>query len=162
MTRRWLPKRDHSPEGMTSRARWYLIIGALRHALIGIFAIGWADQWKAVAFVPILSYAPLWVWGTAMLLIAAVMGVAHRYRDPSWARMGLIASATLTLALGTGIGLGVAEAWATGQTATPVTAILLLALAFKDYAVCTQPMRSPFEPLLRRMPNAPTTVAPPL
>jgi hypothetical protein len=139
-----------APADMTRRARAYLMIGGLRHALIGIFAIGWSDQFTNAAYLPVVSYAPMWLWGGAMLAIAVVMGLAAKLRKAGWARVGLIASASITLALGSGLSLGIIGAWADGKTATPILAILLLALAAKDFAVCTQPMRSPFEPLMGR------------
>lgn len=139
---------------MTRRARWYLMIGAVRHAIIGTFAIGFASQWTAAAFVPIVSYAPMWVWGLAMLFTSTFMTTAAKLKSARWARAALICSASITLALGMGIAMGTVDAWLAGKTVTPVTATLLLSLAFKDFAVCTQPMRSPFEPLLRREPDS--------
>ena len=150
-------RRDKAPEAMTRRAVAYLCIGAARHTLIGIFAIGYADQFANAAFIPIIEYAPLWVWGAFMLVAAALMLVAAIWRSAWIARLGLVVSATLTLAIGSGIALGVIEVWSTGGRATPISAILLLSLALKDYAVCTQPMRSPFEQVLRRIHTAART-----
>lgn len=139
----------HPPDAMTLRARWYLTIGASRHLLIGLFAISKAHQFGSI-YIPVISYAPLWTWGSIFVLTALICYTACLLRSASWARLGLIFSATSTLAVGVGIGLGVALAWRDGQQVTPILPILLLSLAAKDYAVCTQPMRSPFEQLLKQ------------
>jgi len=38
-----------------------------------------------------------------------------------------------------------------GQLASPTGPILWLAVAFKDFVVCAQPIRSPFEGLAQRL-----------
>jgi hypothetical protein len=134
---------------MTARARWYTGVGMARHAAVAVFAFGWPGQFSNAVFRPVLAYAPLWLWASAMMLTSMVMFSAWSFRNANVARVGLIMSATVTLALGTAIALGVITAWLDGVPATPLTTILLLALAAKDFAVCTQPLRSPFEDLMQ-------------
>lgn len=143
----------NGPEAMTTRARAYLIIGGLRHLLIGGFMLRFEDQFAAATFLPIVGAFPLWAWAGAMLAAAALMGTAATFRSANIARVGLVISASVTLAIGVGITAGIIGVWIDGGKATPISAILLLALASKDFAVCTQPIRSPFEPLLRRLPH---------
>lgn len=140
------------PEAMTRRAQWYLCIGGSRHAVLGWFAIVKADQFTSGVWVPIISYAPLCFWGGAMLLVALLMFVSAGCRSAKLARLALVLSGTLTLTVGAGILIGLIGIWTDGNpatTATPVLPTLLLSLALKDYAVCTQPLRSPFESILR-------------
>jgi hypothetical protein len=145
-------KRDKDPQAMTSRARAYLIIGGTRHFLIGGFMMRFANQFAAATFIPIVGAFPLWFWASVMLTAAGLMGAAAFLRSASIARAGLVVSGSVTLAIGVGVLAGAILVWLDGGKATPITAILLLSLALKDFAVCTQPIRSPFEPLLRRLP----------
>lgn len=141
-------------ERMTRRARWYLNIGATRHFLVGGFTLGFPHMFANPSWIPIISYAPLWAWAIGFLVAGAVCMTAAIIRSASWARIGLILSASETLACGVGIGLGITMAWFHGQQVTPIIVFLLLSLAAKDYAVCTQPMASPFESLMNaKFPN---------
>jgi hypothetical protein len=140
---------------MTTRARAYLIIGGLRHLLIGAFTLRFQTQYASAAYIPIVGAFPLWAWAGAMLAAAVLMGTAAVLRSCGIARVGLVISASVTLAIGVGITAGIIGVWASGGKATPISAILLLALACKDFAVCAQPIRSPFEPILRRLPPPP-------
>lgn len=135
---------------MTRRAQWYLGIGATRHLLIGVFAVIFPYMFANPVFMAVVSYAPLPIWGAVFVFTALVMFTSCFTKSAKWARIGLIISASSTLAFGMGILLGVLATLAGGSRVTPITAILLLSLAAKDYAVCTQPLCSPFESLLRR------------
>ena len=135
---------------MTRRARVYLMISATRHLVMGVFTIAAAGEFTNPTFVPVLAYLPVTGWGVLMLATAAVCGVAAVLRSATWARTALTVSATLSLTLGAGIFLGVLAVRISGGMA-PIAAICLLSLAAKDYVVCAQPMRSPFEQVMRRM-----------
>lgn len=140
---------------MTRRARAYLAIGGTRHLLLGLFTLRFSEQYQAAVFIPIVGAFPLWFWAALMLAAAFLMGLAAWFRSASIARAGLVTSGTITLAIGVGVAAGVVIVWMHGGAAVPISAVLLLSLACKDFAVCTQPIRSPFEPLWRRIPQPP-------
>lgn len=142
------PLHRNGAEEMTLRARWYLTIGALRHYLIGGFALGYPQMFVSPAYVPLLNYAPLPFWAVAFIVAGTCCLLACWNRSANYARVGLILSATFTAAWAVALGLGIVDAWMHGVRITPVLVILLVSLAAKDYAVCTQPLRSPFEQLL--------------
>jgi hypothetical protein len=148
-----IPRPSKDPQAMTARARAYLIIGGTRHLLIGAFMLWFERQFAAAQFVPIVGAFPLWVWAAVMLLAAVLMGLAAWLRSAPIARAGLVVSATVTFAIGVGLTAGSIAVWAAGGKSVPISAILFLSLALKDYAVCTLPIRSPFEPLLRGFPR---------
>lgn len=135
---------------MTRRARWYLSIGGTRHFLFGAFAVAFPQMFASPIYLPVVSYAPLPLWGAVFLVTSLIMGISAISSSARWARVGLILSAASTLAIGAGILIGFVEALQAHERLTPIAAILLLSLAAKDFAVCTQPMCSPFESLLRR------------
>jgi len=56
-------------------------------------------------------------------------------------------SAVLTLLIGMGLMIAVF----TGQSSSPTGPIIWLAVALKDFVVCAQPIRSPFEGLTERL-----------
>lgn len=142
---------SHPPEEMTRRARAYLSIGGVRHLLIGGFTLAVPQNFASTIYIPIISYMPLAVWGVVFVVTGAICIASCLTGSGFWARLGLVLSATSTLACGVGITIGCIEAWLAHQRLTPITAILLVSLAAKDYAVCTQPLRSPFEALLQRV-----------
>lgn len=126
---------------MTPRARWYLAICATRHTLVALFAILAADSFQSPSFGPIISAAPLWAWGIIFLGAGVMCGYGAWKRSARIARLGLMWSATSTFMVGVGILL----AWLTGDLSSPTGPIIWLAVAFKDFTVCADPLRSPFE-----------------
>jgi len=132
---------------MTARARWYLGIAGLRHLLVGTFALMMPATFKSTSFIPIIEAAPLWFWATFSLGAGiACLGAAVTKSEPL-ARLGMAWSAVLTLLIGVGLLLSVF----TGQSSSPTGPIIWLAVAFKDFVVCAQPIRSPFEGLTERL-----------
>lgn len=126
---------------MTPRARWYLTIAAARHAIVGLFAICAAEAFKSPSFYPIIAAAPLWLWGLVFLGAAFACGAGALLRSARIARLGLMWSATSTLMVGVGILL----AYFTGDLTSPTGPVIWIAVAFKDFTVCADPLRSPFE-----------------
>jgi hypothetical protein len=155
-----IPLVDHSPEAMTRRARWYLSVAAIRHLTLGVFCLIAPWLFANAAFIPILNFVPLWGWGSVMAATGATCAVAAAFRHGGWARLAMVCSATVTIVLGAGVTVGVAIVWAkylagtVDTPASPVLPVLLLALAAKDYIVCGQPIRSPFETVLNRLVRA--------
>ena len=130
-----------SARSMTARARWYLAIAALRHLSIAGFAILAADSFKSSSFNPIISAAPLWFWGIVFAGAGLACGSGAVRRDARLARLGLIWSATSTLM----VAVGLFMSYFTGDISSPTGPIIWLAVAFKDFTVCADPLRSPFE-----------------
>lgn len=132
---------------MTPRARWYLTIAATRHLLVAAFAILAAGSFQSPSFGPIIAAAPLWMWGIVFAGAGLACGVGAYMRSARIARLGLMWSASSTLMVGVGILL----AWFTGDLSSPTGPIIWLAVAFKDFTVCADPLRSPFEDWVEEM-----------
>jgi len=137
----------HRANDMTPRARWYLGIAGLRHLLVGAFALSMPTSFKSTSFIPIIEAAPLWFWAIFSLGSAVACAGAAITKSEPLARLGMAWSAVLTLLIGTGLLLSVF----TGQSSSPTGPIIWLAVAFKDFVVCAQPIRSPFEGLTERL-----------
>jgi hypothetical protein len=135
------------PGEMTRRARWYLAIASLRHLLTGGFALLAGSSFKSSSFGPLLSVAPLWFWAIVFLGAGAACGAAAIFKHEGTARLGMAWSATSTLI----VGLSLVLAIFTGQLSSPTGPIIWLAVAGKDFVVCAQPIRSPFEGLGERI-----------
>jgi hypothetical protein len=136
----------HRVNDMTARARVYLAIAAARHLLIGSVAIAMPGSFSSAAFLPILRTAPLWMWAALMIGAGSACLVASVAKSEPMARLGMAWSATITVIIGVSLVMA-----ALNRTATPVGPILWLAIALKDFVVCAQPIRSPFEGLTDRM-----------
>lgn len=142
-----LPRVIQRANDMTARARWYLAIAGTRHLLVGSFAFFAPESFRSASFLPILRAAPLWFWAVFMLGAGiACMGSALTKSEPM-ARLGMAWSATLTLLVGVGLLLAVF----THELSSPTGPIIWLAVAFKDFVVCAQPIRSPFEGLTEQL-----------
>lgn len=126
---------------MTARARWYLAIAATRHVLVGGFAILAADTFTSSSFYPIIQAAPLWVWGLIFIGAGISCGLGGLKKSARIARLGLMWSAASTLMVAVGLLL----AYFTGDLSSPTGPIVWLAMAGKDFTVCADPLRSPFE-----------------
>lgn len=131
----------HPPRSMTARARWYLAIAATRHLLVGAFCLLAPQTFTSTSFYPIISAAPLWGWGLIFLGASAACGIGAHRRSARVARLGLMWSATSTMMVAVGLLL----AWFTGDLTSPTGPIVWAAVAAKDFTVCADPLRSPFE-----------------
>lgn len=143
---RWL-KLD--PESMSSRARGFLIVASLHFSAIGVEVCFFPHHYSASAFVPLVQYTNLLVWGLAYLSVGVVCGVAAATSWPSFARAGLSAAFVLLVVTAAAVGWGVAVSWADSETAaaTVVVPSSLMALAIKDLLMVRQPLRTPTEDL---------------
>lgn len=170
------------PETMTRRARAYLTIAAVRHGLVGLSLLWLPWLYGSAAFLPLFGLLPLWVWGVLMVVTSGLAVFAAATRSGDVARVAMIASAVITLVLAAGVSIGVVAMWSTwsaavgwgaiwGLLAHPVAALpagllsvavappspflplLLLSITAKDFVMCSQPMRTPFEPVVRLMLN---------
>jgi hypothetical protein len=132
---------------MTARARGYLWVATARHLLTGGFALAMPNTFKSTSFLPILEVAPLWFWAAIFIGAGIACGVAAAFRHEAFARLGMGWSATSTLI----VGIGLLIAVFTGQLSSPTGPIIWLAVALKDFVVCAQPIRSPFEGLAEQL-----------
>lgn len=126
---------------MTPRARGYLAIASLRHLLTAGFALSVPGAFKSTSFIPIVEVAPLWVWGLIFFAAGSLCAHGALFRKAHIARIGLMWSATSTAVVAAGLLL----AWVTGDLASPTGPIIWAAVAAKDFTVCADPLRSPFE-----------------
>lgn len=132
---------------MTPRARWYLAIAGCRHLLVGGFALSMASSFKSTSFIPILEAAPLWFWAVFSIGAGLACAGAAAAKSEPLARLGMGWSAVLTLLIGVGLLMSVF----TNQSSSPTGPIIWLAVALKDFVVCAQPIRSPFEGLTEQL-----------
>lgn len=132
---------------MTARARAYLAIAGTRHLLVGCFALFVPESFRSTSFLPILEAAPLTFWALFSLGAGVACTLAGATRSEPLARLGMAWSAVLTLLIGIGLLLAVF----TQQLSSPTGPIIWLAVALKDFVVCAQPIRSPFEGLTEQL-----------
>lgn len=135
------------PGQMTRRARWYLSIAAGRHLLTALFALATPAAFTSTSFYPILGVAPLWFWGLVFTGAGFACAWAAFHRSEGWARLGLTWSGTSTLI----VAVGLLMAWVTGDLSSPTGPIIWGAVALKDFTVCADPLRSPFEQLAQQI-----------
>lgn len=132
---------QHFARSMTPRARWYLAIAAMRHLAFAGFAIFGAHLFHSTSFRPVMAAAPLWVWGLLFSGAAFACTVGAWRKSARIARAGLIWSAGSTA----GLAAGVTVAIFTGDLASPILPVILIAAAGMDLTICADPLRSPFE-----------------
>lgn len=123
---------------MTWRARFYLTVAALRHTLTGVVAL-------TMPVLPGVDLGlPLWAWGLVFILGGCHLGYAAAAGREGHARAGLAISAVMTSVFAAGF----LALWLDGESG-PLGAILFTALTLKDLTIVRDPMRSPFEPIVR-------------
>lgn len=135
---------------MTTRARGYLAVDVVFHGIVGLTCLFAADRLAAPSFRFIADLLPFQVWALGFLVTAAVCLYALVRSSEDWARLGLVASAVLTAVWAGGFMAALADV-PLDQPAPPTGVAAWLAIAAKDLIVCRQPLRSPFEPLIRRL-----------
>lgn len=134
-----------SRDEMSQRARIYQFAGVFRYSAYGIFAILFPEQFAAAAFIPVVKYVDLALWGAIFMLTAGFLFLGATLRNRTIARLGLIVSAGVTGVLATGLWIGAVDIWLSGGKATALFAATLTALVIKDLACCTDPMKTPLE-----------------
>lgn len=165
---------NHDPAAMTTRARWYLGAAAFRHGVIGVALLVAPWLFGAATFIPVFGAIPLIYWGIFMTIDGLACGIAAITRQPTVARYAVMASAVITLVLAAGLWIGVTVVWRgwveivgphelwylignppaelparllmmAPAPPSPFLPVVMTALSVKDFAVCAQPLRSPFE-----------------
>lgn len=159
---------------MTARARVYLSTAGYRHFVIGAFLLVLPWLFSAAAFIPIFGLVPLMLWGVIMTAEGIACVLAAVTRNAAIARASIAASAVITLTLALGMWVGVVATWVNWigvvgwdqvwtlvymhQDAfdatlrllappppSPFLPVILTALSVKDFVMCAQPLRVPFE-----------------
>lgn len=130
---------------MTTRARLYLIVSSARHLILGASLLWQGDVYdRSPAFDSLFRIAPHWAWILSLMVGGAHLAYSSAVGSEAHARTALIMSAGISAMWATAFGLialhGVASVLAT---------VLFGALCLKDLIVCAQPLRSPFEPIVR-------------
>jgi hypothetical protein len=121
---------------MTRRVRGYLLIDAARHFGFGVSMLLFRDSFNPRSFNLLFDIFPRWVWIWSLMLVAAYLTYAAVIGSEPHARRALA------------LGISVSVMWAaaffliTGSGMQSLsTPILLAALAGKDIAVCSGPLR---------------------
>lgn len=138
-------RHSHPPSRrMTTRARWYLTIAAIRHLLIAGLAIvvPWSFNSPNYDAIKDTAQGQLWLWGVIFAGAGLACWAGAATRRPRVARLGLMWSATSTLMAAVGFILAMLQM---DGFIAPVGAIMFTAVAAKDFTVCADPLRSPFE-----------------
>lgn len=150
------------PERLTPRARAYLLGIAVQHSSIAFFAFVNLQLFSSPAFDGIKRALPLLPFDQAMrgwgvlLAAAAVINVIAAVRgSEGLARAALLMCVTVE---GAWLG-GYLASWASGSLISPVGVIVWGGLIYRDITMLRQPLRNPFEPLLRRWLNEPDDAA---
>jgi hypothetical protein len=132
--------------GVSWRARAFLGILAFRHLGVGVLCL-FAPHWfTSSSYDVIRRLLPLQVWGVLLVLVGLQAIGALSVRGETWARVVLIASASLTAAWAAGF---IAAAFSRHLDAPPLP-ITWAALTGKDLIVSALPLRTPLEDVARR------------
>lgn len=123
---------------MTWRARFYLLVAGLRHGTLGLAALMSPDLPNVD-----LGLSVHW-WGVVFMAGAVALIYAAKEASEDWARISLGISAIVTSVWAAGF----TAFWLTGE-GSPLGAVLFVALTLKDLTIVGDPMRSPFEPIMR-------------
>lgn len=134
-------------EQMTLRARAYLCVSAMRHLALGFVGILLPELFEGRAFKVIFSIFNLEVWSILLVVGGFHLAYAAGRGSVEHARVGLVLSACMTSAWAAGFLYTFAH---TGSGLSLVGGILFTALVLKDLVQCGQPLRSPFEPIVRK------------
>lgn len=141
------------PERMTTRARLFMTVVALRNAGIGVSLLLAQQQYGPPnsAFILVRNAMPIPVWGGLMIAIGLTAAYSAIVMSRRWATWAIGLSATIS---GTWMACFVMQYGILASTVggmSPMLPILWGALTAKDLVIAAQPMRSPFEPLIQRL-----------
>ena len=127
------------PTEMTWRARFYLCVGGSRHVGTGSVALALYDRFPNVELV-----LPIWAWGVVFVVGGLHLLYAAYSESETHARVALAVSAIVTAVWAAGF-----WAAAVDGIVTPLIAILMTALTLKDLTIVGEPMRTPFESIIK-------------
>jgi hypothetical protein len=133
-------------EQMTVRARLYLLVASLRHLAFGIPLLVRPQDFDTPSFNIFAQIMPRWAWATMMITAGLYLAFAMLRATEVHARLALVASAVAAVMWCTGLVTAIDPDRAT----TWILPTVFAAIAFKDFVMCAQPLRLPFEPIIRR------------
>lgn len=141
-------------ERMTPRARIYMAICAARHVLLGAACLIDPGGFTSGSFAGVKDVLRWWVgpdemlriWGAAFVAVGAICSVAAIAGRVELARIGLLTSVVISAMW---VGGFVASIWS-GQSAGWSGVIVWGAVTGKDLTMLQDPLRNPFEPLIRK------------
>ena len=142
------PRLTVQPEQMTPRAQAYLLATAvITHGPLAYYCAFHGDLFTATSYNTIRSVMPLQVWAVLFVTAAMTCAYAAIRRSEIAARVGLILAASFT-----GMwAFGFIAAAVAGTISGPTGIIGWLSLVAKDLIVCSNPLRTPLEAVLRRI-----------
>lgn len=141
-------------ERMTPRARAYMAICAGRHLLLGLACLLDPYGFTSGSFSGVKNFLHwfippdpmLRVWGVSFVVVGVLAVAAVMNGRAEIARWGLLASVIVSFCW---VG-GFIASIATGQSAGWSGVIVWAAIAGKDLTMLQEPLRNPFEPLIRK------------
>lgn len=137
---------------MKWRARAYLLVGAARHVALAASAVWLSQALDDDTDLVVVRILPLSIWGVVLAFGALHLAYAALVGSGDHARTALVVSAGMTTAWAVGSGFSAINATSTAWSgALFVISILLMALALKDLIQCADPLRAPFDPVIRRV-----------
>ena len=137
------PVRHVSPVVMTWRARAYLTIASVRHLVIGTSMLILPRTYETKSFHLLFHDIPSMFWAVILLFGGLHLAFAAFRASELHARIALIISCGISSMWAASFAMQITHPFAILATA------VFGALACKDLLVCGQPLRSPFEPLVR-------------
>jgi len=142
------------PTGLTLRARTYMGIVSMRHLLIGAFCLIRPGDFQSPSYGGVKDalgfLAPdtaLMVYGLAFIIAGVASAVPVVTGGDGAARAGLLISVVVT---GLWVGGFFAAIW-DGTIAGPTGPVVWCAVLAKDLTMLREPLRNPFEPIVRRI-----------
>ena len=139
---------------LSPRARIYLATAVAQHAIIGGWCLLDPDAFTSSAFAGLRSALPfvdpgqaMATWGMLLANIAVLCLVAVVAGSEGWARAALLASVAVE---GMWLG-GYLYSVANGLLTGPVGPVIWTAVVARDLTMLRQPLRNPFEPVVRRV-----------
>ncbi|QZN86869.1 hypothetical protein [Cellulomonas sp. C5510] len=147
-----IPQPAPPGQRMTPRARAYMAICASRHLFLGVMCLWRPQDFTSGSFDGVKDFlwllhpdTALMVWGAVFVVVGALAGFAAFTGNEDAARHALFVSVVTTFMWAGGF------AWSilTGTSAGWSGVIVWSALAAKDLTMLRDPLRNPFEDLVR-------------
>lgn len=136
---------DHREHWMSQWLVHYTGAASARHILTGLAILIFPFLFVQSAFVAIVEYTHLWVWGVAYILCGGWVVVGLAAKRLEIVRSGMLISTTVNIITWFSITWSVVYSWIADQVpyASPFVPLLLGAVCYKDLAVIRSPLRDP-------------------
>lgn len=139
---------------MTGRARGYLAIVAARHLILGSICVVHPEHFTSGSYEGIKDALPfvsgdgaMVSWGLIFIIVGILNVIPVLTGRETYARAGLLVNVVVT---GFWVG-GFIAAQIAGTSAGPSGLIIWASVLAKDSTMLRDPMRNPFEPIVRQM-----------